>query len=413
METTDGFTQLNQFLYAYSQNENCDFETVSSLIRDLAKFQPERLATEVAHSYIWKGELKNRSQLNDILIPIFRDLTDQGDINLRLEFNASLARLLYAQGDYKGVISLLTPLFNANLFNERTVELLAQAYCIGSEDSYGKVILNQALEAVPTLLLGKKQDFFEKQCQAQRRGLPSLFINTIPKTGSEYITSKMAEGLNLPRIRICHPQLQQDLDVVPAAVRIFSQGGALAKEHLPCTLYNLEQLQMNGFRKFIIHSRDPRQQMLAEMFPNINNLKAKCGHEYNVLLKRGWPVDFASWPLEEQIDFAIEKTIPYWTNFLEAWIDFSATRDNLEIKFTSYESFTKNQTAFFQDILAFYEIDKSLFDWHVLDVGVEKGRYNFRVGKVDEWRDLFSKRQVERAWKMIPDSVKKLLALSK
>lgn len=413
MDTISEFAELTQFLDSCTRHENCDFETASYLIRDLARSQPEQLVTEVSRSYIWKGELENRSQLNEMLIPIFMDLADRGDNTSRLNVKTSLARLLYAQGDYEGVISLLTPLFDAGLFNERVVELLAQAYCIGKADPYGKILVNQALESAPELLLGKKPDFFEKQSAAQRRNLPSLFINTIPKTGSEYVTSKMSEGLDLPRIRICLPQLQQDLDVLPAAVRIFSRGGALAKEHLPCNSYNLEQLQLAGVRKFIVHSRDPRQQMLAEMFPNIENLRARCGHEYNVLLKRGWPANFSSWPLEEQIDFAIGKTVPYWIKFLESWINFASVRSNLEIKFTSYESFKKSQTAFFKDVLMFYEIDESLFDWRVIDAGAEEGRYNFRMGKVDEWRNLFSNRQSARAWKMIPDPVKILLDLSK
>ena len=78
-----------------------------------------------------------------------------------------------------------------------------------------------------------------------------------------------------------------------------------------------------------------------------------------------------------------------------------------EILFTRYEDFVEDEEAFFDSILEFYGIDKSL--WTFVPFAPKphenpmfEGEYHFRNARTDEWRDVFTREQRDRANGMMP-----------
>lgn len=60
-------------------------------------------------------------------------------------------------------------------------------------------VLDKALRDHPDLPLNKDPDFLKRQTRAQARSLPSIMLNTLFKSASMYIVTRLARGLNIPR----------------------------------------------------------------------------------------------------------------------------------------------------------------------------------------------------------------------
>ena len=63
-----------------------------------------------------------------------------------------------------------------------------------------------------------------------------------------------------------------------------------------------------------------------------------------------------------------------------------------KILITTYDNFISDEQKFYSDILNFYEIDKDIFKFKQLP---KVDSNNFRSGKVDSWRKIFSKNNVK------------------
>ena len=70
--------------------------------------------------------------------------------------------------------------------------------------------------------------------------------------------------------------------------------------------------------------------------------------------------------------------------------------------FTRHEDLAKDSNTFFKSILDFYEIDFSLF---TMPQPPEPGKSNFRKGSVNEWREVFTLEQREKATSLIPQDL--------
>lgn len=110
------------------------------------------------------------------------------------------------------------------------------------------------------------------------------------------------------------------------------------------------------------------------------------------------PAQILAQDLPGVLDWCVDIFLPQLIGFIEGWR--KVTKDPgspIDVKFLSFESFLERPDNYFDHALEFLGIDRSHFD-----SAAEAETVHLRKGESEEWRQVFSGSQKERAWKAIP-----------
>lgn len=243
-----------------------------------------------------------------------------------------------------------------------------------------------------------EEAFEERRRRAIAAGRRSMVMTTVPKSASESIWNKLAEGLDLGQ---CHLALGlfPDCCLMPSRVKIAAEGGLIVKEHILATPHNLQTLRAHGMDRVVVQLRDPRQALLSWVHFVRDDVNQR-------LLAPLWrkivpaPEVFHQ-PLEQQIDWGIERYLPYLVDFAGGWKVAGDDEDTgVQVHFATFEHFRTDPEAYVAQILDFYDIDKAAFR-----SDAEAEVVHLRKGQIDEWRDVFTPAQKAAAWAQIPEEM--------
>lgn len=242
--------------------------------------------------------------------------------------------------------------------------------------------------------------------QARLRGSPGLiFVASLPRSGSGYMKNSLIKGLGLsdnaeeaipitkwwfPDIVISAPEFALSTQLMPEGVIV---------DHPPASPANLTALNI-CLDRLIVNVRDPRQALLSwvhymNYFRYTNNIEG--------LLESQIPKDYFLLSQTEQIGWQIDNFyLPVAIKWIEGWLD--AQENPLfypKILIATHENLVADPIGYFESILEFYEIEKTRF------IFPEKPEFrqktHIRKGRVDEWKEVFTSEQAERASAMIPE----------
>lgn len=239
------------------------------------------------------------------------------------------------------------------------------------------------------------EEFDERRQAAIGRGLPLIIISTMPKSASESIWNKLAESLEMAQ---CYLSLGlfPDCCLIPARVDQAAAGGIIVKEHIGPSRHNLAALERTGVDRLIVHHRDPRQATLSWVHFARDDINQR-------LMAPLWrkivpPAEVLDGDLSRQIDWCIDAYMPQLVEFLQDWRRVDADSGiPLSVLFMSFEIFRTEPAQYFEKVLDFYDIPRERFA-----AEAEAKVVHLRKGQLDEWRDVFSEAQRQRAWEMIP-----------
>jgi tetratricopeptide (TPR) repeat protein len=240
------------------------------------------------------------------------------------------------------------------------------------------------------------QEEFEARIEdATARGLPSILINTVPKSASESIWNRLAEGLGLAQGHIS-VFLYPDCSVVPSRAAFAARGGLISKEHLPASEHNLSILAEHGFQRIIFHLRDPRQVIVSwAHFVRDDVSMRLMGPLWRKVVP---PHAVLSADLPTLLDWCIDNFLPLLLEFVDGWRRVADDEASpFRIRFFSFERFLDDPRGYLDEALAFLEIDPARFS-----AEAEAESIHLRKGEKDEWRTVLSKEQRARAWARIP-----------
>lgn len=237
------------------------------------------------------------------------------------------------------------------------------------------------------------------------RGRPAMLINTVPKSASESIWNKLAEGLRLAQGHLSLG-LFPDCCVIPIRVKAAAEGALIAKEHLGATDFNLKVLAENGLKRVVCHLRDPRQATLswAHFVRDDVSMRLMGPIWRKIVPPNSVPKD----DLSRQIDWCIENYLPLLIDFTRRWLE---VRDDparqVDVLFLSFEEFRTEPDRYFARVLDFYEIEDKLYE-----AKAKAEVVHLRKGMLGEWREVLSAAQQKRAWQLIPNDLAEIFGWS-
>jgi len=235
-----------------------------------------------------------------------------------------------------------------------------------------------------------RETFAQRRAEGQRAGLPPLLFNTIPKSASESLWNRLAEGLGLGQ---CHLSigLFPNCLAVPYRVTEIAGGGISSKEHLAPHRFNLETLAAAGIGRTLVHLRDPRQTTLSwAHFVRDDISKTMLGPLWRQSCP---PAPVLNAGFDAILDWCIAHYLPRVVDFMEGW---AAVADDpqapVTVGFQTFEAFRADPDAYFDSALAFYGLDRKTYA-----IPREAADVHLRKGAVDEWREVFTAAQKKRA----------------
>ncbi len=251
----------------------------------------------------------------------------------------------------------------------------------------------------PVLPARATQEAFEERRQAAvAAGRQTMLITTVPKSASESIWNRLAEGLNLGQCFLSLG-LFPDCCLLPSRVRFAARGGLIIKEHIAATNHNRKTLVEFGLDRVVVHLRDPRQAVLSWVHFVRDDVSQR-------LLAPLWrkivpPAEILSRSFEAHLDWGIDHYLPYLIEFVKDWTAVEGDPESgLKVCFASFERFREDPDGYIDDVLDFHEIDKAAFQRDS-----EAEVVHLRKGLIDEWREVFTPAQKERAWARIPEEM--------
>jgi hypothetical protein len=215
---------------------------------------------------------------------------------------------------------------------------------------------------------------------ARDRGIPVTPIFAMPKSASSFVTETLRTLLDVP---VGVTSVAHRLGMRPW-ISFIARFPISLHDHMYPTPGNLALLETAGVGRVALQIRDPSQLVIS----NIHHA-VKVGGDQELLIK------FRDAGPQAALDYMINRMIPGLRNWLLLW-----RASEIEVIELKFEDFFVNRYGFFRRLLDFFDVP---VQYHSKISGVidsmeifarHEGQYNFRLGKLDEWRDVFSRRQL-------------------
>ena len=218
------------------------------------------------------------------------------------------------------------------------------------------------------------------------RGIPSILLVTLPKSGSIFLWTAIARSLTLPMFRIALSRGPTDEEAVPGLARVFAKGGLCAQQHLTPTKENIDILRSNRVNRILLHIRDPRQ-------------AAVSWWHYNLRIGASRVQERSQAEIEEHLWNAY---FVHAANWVTKWIEIADNCRDLSIMVSTQEQMAGLEADLVKRMINFYDIPAESYSLENVD---RSDAVHFRKGAQDEWLSFFSGEFKKRSEKLVPNRI--------
>jgi len=231
---------------------------------------------------------------------------------------------------------------------------------------------------------------------------PSIFLVTIPKSATSYISQSLAKSLGYDHCStICSPAFPDNF-LFPSMMYDFQRGGMVAVSHMRPTDWNLRVFKFFGGKKIVIHVRDPRATMVSWLHfvdKVMREAVEKNDRERQAITRLTAaypdPSDYFSLTQDQKIKALTESFYQHCIDRIISWLEVKDPE--IERLFLTYEDFLKDQDGYFKRLTEFYGIDTKI-------AGPPKTTNpHFRQGTKDGWRKELNEEQIRKLNERMPD----------
>lgn len=222
--------------------------------------------------------------------------------------------------------------------------------------------------------------------------LQGILINTMPKSGSVFIAHTLARGLRVELMTdsVAHGFFPTYY-IRPNVLSVLSEGNRMRQEHFDASPINLAIVK-RWLDRIVLHVRDPRQATLSWTHHYARLLK-EHPNGVNYTMHQP-PPDFLSRSFERQLDWHLDTHLPSVVEWLKGWVKYDSDPQGVRVLWTTFNELIRDEKGFFDRLLDFYGIPRQLFTFIPAEKSIEN---NFRVGRADEWREVFTAEQQRAA----------------
>ncbi|MEZ2340868.1 tetratricopeptide repeat protein, partial [Microcoleus sp.] len=236
--------------------------------------------------------------------------------------------------------------------------------------------------------------------------LGAIFVCSLPKSATIYISDGLLKGLNLPGLSLnrniggindYYLNLSYPEKFYNSINRSVTSG--VWVDHTNPSEWNVFAISLT-LDRLVVNVRDPRQTILS-WIAHMNKARTE-GNQIELFRNFKYPEGYYLMTLNEKIDWEINSGfLPYAIKWIQGWLD--AEKNPLfhpKILFTKFDDLATNPQVFWESILDFYEIEKSRFTFP--EPPKFKEGTHYRKGSINEWREVFTPEQADQASSMIP-----------
>jgi Sulfotransferase domain len=229
--------------------------------------------------------------------------------------------------------------------------------------------------------------------------LPPILINTMPKSGSIYLTRTIAASLGIDfSLESLADGSFPSYVMIPRALENLRRGDVVRHEHFDASPINLA-ICARHIDRVVLHLRDPRQATLSWTH-HFNRLLLL--HPHSTYPTVNQPLqDYRRWPFERQLDWQIDYHMVSLVAWLRTWIAI-ANNPPFKILRTQFEELINDERALFDRILEFYGLPANGVEMRTPKKTIE---YHYRCGRADEWKHVFSAEQKARSRAIVEDDI--------
>jgi sulfotransferase family protein len=257
----------------------------------------------------------------------------------------------------------------------------------------------------------------------------SIFIATLPKSGTEFIWGGIqdATSLRMPAHLADETFMRSYLsgycnrdDIYSTGVftserlildelRKLNPNGVVHASHCMATHHNVCTLHDAGFQRITVLVRDPRDSTVSWTYHLRAPAMGERMRNFNSLIQH-LPTDYFSWPHGRQLAFQVRTFLPAAVNWIESWIEASRTPDKdhaLEIQIVHFDDLRTDPRGMFESVFAFHGVA----DYDLAKIQPAKaGARHFRRGETGTWRDEFSATDIAFADNLLNGRLQSFLA---
>ena len=224
---------------------------------------------------------------------------------------------------------------------------------------------------------------------------PSILINTMPKSGSVYLTTALAAGLRLERADIGNGYTLDDQINYWAAKR-FAGTGKIAQNHFAPSAINV-QIMNAVFGRWVVHVRDPRQALLSWVH-HVDLFLAEGRQDFLLWFAPTIPAGYADLDLSRKLDWNIKHYYPGLVGWLNGWLKILDS-GSYDILLTRHDELVSDEAGLCHRILEFYGVKR---DYFIFSPPCKDRSTHFRRGDPDEWREVLSRKQIKSCNRRLP-----------
>lgn len=231
--------------------------------------------------------------------------------------------------------------------------------------------------------------------------LPSIFINTLPKSGTLYLLTRITKGLRIHSMRISSGYFPLDIiDLV--RLEEFLAGQFVCPGHITPHPLNIRIVDSTLDRMWL-HVRDPRQALISMLHHLDRTLQISNPMDLAVSIPATYGIkDWYTLSFEAKVDALIDTYYPDCIRFIEGWLACEKTFTRTRMLVTQHEELKRSEGDLLERIFDFYEVPRNLFEFVQLKRNMMT---HYRKGATKEWASVMTPAQQERVTAALPKAL--------
>ncbi len=220
------------------------------------------------------------------------------------------------------------------------------------------------------------------------RGKPSIFLVTLPKSGTVYVSHSLSQSLGYDHTSTLVTPTFPKNSLWIRMLEDFLVGGMISASHMQPDDENITLMKSAGVTRGILHIRDPR----AALQSWIHFIRGNASPLHPLIARP----EYHALSLADQTDHMIDHAFRHFAQWIDIWCARLDADKDLDFLVLMHDDLARDEATYFRRILDFYKIEGEIRPV------AKSSSTHFRKGDNDDWRQSFTPAQRRRVNDLMP-----------